>query len=103
MTRSTMIRLIATVLPLAWMAFIFWLSSQPSPRFSDSALIDTTAKKVGHLGLYAILAVQLEIALRVAWPWSVRRSSLIALGVAAGFAASDEIHQMFTFSRHPSP
>ena len=87
------------------MVLIFSFSSLREPRFSTVATADLVIKKVGHFGLYLVLAVTLAFALDrtfagTAW---AARSVRFAFVVAVLFAASDELHQAFTPTRDPSP
>ncbi len=90
---------------LAWMAWIFYLSDQPSlPRpgrrvgVSDS-LFDYSA----HAVTFGFLAILVWRAI-TAWPrilpkWLTARPKLSAGIIAALYAASDEIHQSFVPGR----
>ncbi len=87
--------------PLAWMGFIFWLSSQPSLPSAPDPLFDLVLKKVGHAVLYAILALL--------WSWALEREALpparrarLAVIAAILYAVLDELHQAFTPGRHPT-
>jgi VanZ family protein len=85
---------------LAWCALIFWLSAMPSPEFSQDATWDVMIKKAGHVGIFGVLAVLVWRALtastRLAW------SRPLAVVLVAGYAATDELHQVFTSGRHPA-
>ena len=77
------------------------------PQISDDAvhLIVLIARKCAHLIEYAVLALLLWRALRKSTkndtrPWSWRKVSVVLLIVFI-YAASDEIHQIFVFSRTP--
>ena len=76
------------------MAFIFFLSEQPSPRISDLDWLDYLAKKSGHFVLYAVLAASLYLPLRGTRWAQIAAPSAFVLTVA--YAASDEFHQAFT-------
>lgn len=56
-------------------------------------------RKAGHVSEYAVLSLLLWWALR---PWKLRRDLLLALGLTAFYAATDEFHQMFVPSRGAS-
>jgi VanZ family protein len=89
------LRLAAVV---AWMALIFFLSSQSrlpdlSPSFSD-ALQDI----LGHFLAYGALALLVVWALEA---FGVSRPALWALVVVLLYALSDEFHQSFVPGRHP--
>ena len=103
---TIVVRWVAPWLPvLAWMALIFSFSSLREPRFANVAVLDLVIKKVGHFCLYLVLAFGLAFALErslagTRWAlWAVR----LAFGLAVLFAASDELHQVFTPTRDPSP
>ena len=100
------VRRVAPWLPvLAWMALIFSFSSLREPRFAQAALLDLAVKKVGHFCLYLVLAFGLAFALErslAGTSWA-RRSLRLALLLAVAFAISDELHQVFTPTRDPSP
>src|SRR5688572_7261969 len=85
---------------VAWMALIVALSSQPAPTVSSEPALDVLVKKLGHVALFAILAVTLAHALlgtRLA-----ERALLIAFVGTVAFAISDELHQTLTPGRSPS-
>jgi len=75
---------------VAWAAVIFAFSSVPSLS-TELGTWDLILRKLAHLTEYAILSALLCRALR-------RPGAAIA--VAALYAASDEIHQMFVEGRH---
>ena len=60
-------------------------------------------RKAAHVTEYAILAGLLLRALHAGWRAVRLRHALIALGVAAAYAALDEYHQSFVASRTGSP
>ena len=81
--------------------FLRWLR----PDISDQAIarVQLAVRKAGHAVEYAILAALLWRAVRQprrddARPWRWSEAGVI-LGVAALYAASDEIHQAFVPSR----
>ena len=84
--------------------FVRWLF----PHLSDRAVHDVVlaVRKCAHLTEYAVLVLLLWRALHKppapgvsAWHWS---EAGVALGLAALYAASDEIHQAFVPSRQAS-
>ena len=86
--------------PLAWMAFIFWLSSQPTLPSAPEPLADLVLKKTGHFVLYAVLAGL--------WTWALESEGLslrervrVALVISVLYAISDEVHQRFVPGRGP--
>ena len=86
---------------LAWMAWIFWLSSQkalpPAPGLSYSI-----AAIAGHFVLYAILTALLVLALSAQRALDRKTAAIIALA-SFGYALSDEYHQSFVPGRDASP
>jgi VanZ family protein len=87
---------------LVWMGVIFGFSSWPSPPSIGTSLVDFIVKKSAHFTEFGILALLLLYAMRGSWRNISRRQQLAALALAAIYAASDELHQMFTGGRSPS-
>lgn len=80
---------------LAYMAFIFVLSSMPDvPLPSDVS--DKSAHMTGYivLGLLAVRAVHGGLPVRI-----TLRGALLAMLITAGYGASDELHQWFVPGR----
>jgi VanZ family protein len=82
--------------------FLRWLDPQIS--VATIAAIHLALRKLGHLTKYGILAALLWRAFR---DWGVRlrswwRPALLALVIAAVYAALDEFHQSFVPSRTAS-
>ncbi|SRR5579884_419356 len=112
-------RVVARVAPaVVWAAVIFTLSAQPSLA-TPSALVvellrrggwppeayqyvDFGLRKTAHFTEYAILAVLIQHALGLAAGWSAERRLLVAWGLAALYAISDEFHQSFVPGRTPA-
>jgi VanZ family protein len=86
--------------PLALMALIFFLSAQPNLN-SGLGAVDLVGRKVVHFAEYALLALLWWRALRTRLP--DRTATLVALGIASAYAATDEFHQLFVHGRHGSP
>jgi VanZ family protein len=82
------------------MALIFFLSAQPSLN-SGLGVVDQVGRKLVHFIEYALLALLWWRALRTRL--SDRTATLVALGIASAYAATDEFHQLFVHGRHGSP
>lgn len=84
-----------------WAALIFGFSSVPNLRFLPDEGLDFVVRKIGHMGVFGVLALLAWYALertaewRWAWAW--------ALALSVLYAISDEVHQAFVSGRHPSP
>ena len=86
--------------PIALMAVIFLLSAQPDLS-SGLGTIDLIGRKLIHATEYAALCFLWWRALRtIAGP---RAAIVLALGVAIGYAGTDEFHQRFVHGRHGTP
>ncbi len=93
-------RLLLLIPPLALMGLIFVLSAQPD---LDSGLgtIDLIGRKIVHFCEYALLC----------WLWwrvfepelGASRAALVAFLISSGYAATDELHQVFVEGRHGAP
>ncbi len=93
-------RLMLLIPPLALMGLIFVLSAQPD---LDSGLgtIDLIGRKIIHFCEYALLC----------WLWwrvfepdlGAPRAALVAFLISSGYAATDELHQVFVEGRHGAP
>ena len=93
-------RLDPWVPPIALMALIFALSAQPDLN-SGLGTIDLIGRKLVHATEYGLLCFLLWRALRtVATP---RAAIVLALGIAIGYAGTDEFHQRFVHGRHATP
>lgn len=96
----------------AWMALIFFFSSQTggesaglstrvvdllAPAFPalDPAALGTLVRKAAHVSEFAVLGALLTWA----WPREARWSLLAPLLIGIGYAASDEVHQLFVPGR----
>jgi VanZ family protein len=85
---------LSTWLPVVvWAAVIFAFSSVPSLG-TDLGTWDTILRKLAHLAEYAILGALLARATR-------RPGAAVVL--AALYAVTDEVHQLFVEGRHGSP
>lgn len=83
--------------PIALMGVIFFLSAQPDLN-SGLGLWDTIGRKLGHMAEFGLL-----------WFLWLRglgyrpTAAALAAAIAAGFAATDELHQLFVQGRVASP
>jgi VanZ family protein len=85
---------LSTWLPVVvWAGVIFAFSSVPSLG-TGLGTWDLVLRKLAHLSEYALLGLLLARAVRR--PWA-------ALALAAGYAATDEVHQTFVEGRHGAP
>ena len=92
-------RLLVAWLPvIAWAALIFVLSAQPDLRFVPDAGTDFVVRKLGHMGVFGILALSIRRAMARSTP--VRRPGVAAMLLAVLYAATDEIHQGQVVGRH---
>ena len=118
---------ITGLMVIFWMIVIFAFSAQPAQQSSktshsvsykfaewqnrlfrqgktEQALSDQAEsmqliiRKSAHMGEYAILAILLYLHFSC-YPLKKRQIQLLALGITAGYAASDEIHQLFVPGR----
>ena len=80
------------------MAAIFALSSRPSDELPSFYLFDTLVKKGGHMTGYGLLAVSYLYAFN----HHGRKSFYLAWLLTVLYAITDEYHQSFIPSRHPS-
>jgi VanZ family protein len=93
--------LLAWLPVLAWAGLIFAFSAQSDLRFVPDQELDFVVRKIGHMGVFGILALLIWRALasttrlRRPWAWSVVLAGL--------YAATDELHQGFVAGRYPSP
>jgi VanZ family protein len=85
---------------IAWAALIFAFSAQPNLRFVPDEGLDFVVRKLGHMGVFGILALLAWRALGVTTAW--RRPWALALGSTLLYAISDEVHQGGVVGRHMS-
>src|SRR5258708_1482577 len=100
--RLTSLDLLSLWLPVfIWAAFIFYLSSVPHLRFLQSWW-DYPLRKIGHMGVFGILARLLARAFTGStfWPWKKIFAWSLILTIL--YAAIDEYHQGFTPGRTPA-
>ena len=100
---------------LAAMAVMFIASAQPKhtltvepPTIYFSGIMpifpgiwDVLVKKSGHLIAYGALAL-LNARAMLLWQQPIRRTMLLAITFTVGYAALDELHQLFVPGRHAS-
>src|SRR3954453_12515392 len=99
-TRPLISRLDPWAPPIALMVVIFVLSAQPDLN-SGLGTIDLIGRKLVHAGEYALLTFLWWRALRtIATP---RAAVALALGIAIGYAVTDELHQHYVQGRHAAP
>jgi VanZ family protein len=81
------------------MAVIFACSATPASQLPSFGLVDTLIKKGGHFLGYAALG----IANLYGFGKPGAKNILLAVLVSFLYACTDELHQIFTPGRHPSP
>jgi len=86
-----------------WAGFIFYLSSIPHLRFLQNDVLDFVVRKIGHLGVFGILARLLARAFAESTFWSWKRIFVCSLVTAFLYACTDEYHQSYVADRHASP
>ena len=84
---------------LAWMAFLFYLSSLPKLPGPEGILTIQVIRKSGHALVYGILAY-LDWRVLRAEPRFAAQSVRWAWLCATLYALTDELHQGFTPERH---
>lgn len=85
---------------IVWASLIFILSAQPDLRFVPDAGLDFVVRKIGHMGVFGVLALLVWRALALTTTWS--RPWAWALALTVVYAASDELHQGLVAGRYPS-
>ena len=83
---------------LLMMAVIFTASSFPSRDLPSFGVWDWLVRKGGHMLGYELLAVAYARGL-AAGARPTRRQLLVAVGLAALYAVTDEFHQLFVAGR----
>jgi VanZ family protein len=94
-------RILRWLVVVLWMGVIYYLSAQPDLPHHPEAVLDLLIKKLGHMAEYAVLAVLAWWAWRDDHDLTSSRAFLFALGLAALYAVSDEVHQYFVPGRDP--
>lgn len=87
---------------LLWAYLIWHLSTVPNLRFVSSWW-DYPVRKLGHMGVFGILARLIARALTgdTFWPW--KKIFAAAILLTCLYACTDEYHQTFVTGRHGSP
>lgn len=85
---------------IVWASLIFLLSAQSDLRFVPDAGLDFVVRKIGHMGVFGILALLVWRALAIATAWTFSWAWALVLTVL--YAASDELHQGLVAGRYPS-
>jgi len=85
----------------AWAALVFLASAQSDLVFVPDPALDLIVRKLGHAGVFGILALLLWRAF--ATTTRVRRPWAWALALAILYAISDEVHQGGVSGRYSSP
>jgi len=99
------------LLPIGWMALLFWSSSRAWPQenrdlfaWLPTWLTDTLPMdKAVHAGLYAVLAGLWAVTLQKPWQALQIRGLMLAWTLSVAFGALDEIHQGFVPGRSRDP
>jgi VanZ family protein len=86
---------------LGWAGLIFALSAQPGLRVAPDQEMDLVLRKLGHMAVFGILALLLWRA--IASTTAGHRRLALALALTFAYAVTDELHQAFVATRHPSP
>ena len=98
---AKVLSLLSGWLPVAlWAGLIFVLSAQPDLRFVPDAGLDFVIRKIGHMGVFGILALLAWRALAGTTAW--HRPWAWAFALTVLYAASDELHQGLVAGRGPS-
>jgi len=93
-------RFVAWVPVIVWAGLIFALSAQANLSLVPDAGLDFVVRKFGHTVVFGILALLLWRALAATTRW--RGPWAWGLALAVLYAATDELHQAFVETRHPS-
>ena len=92
--------LLAWLPAVGWAALIFALSATPDLRFLPDLDLDLVVRKLGHMGIFGVLALLVWYALARTtdlprpWAW--------AAGLTVLYAITDEFHQSIVAGRHAS-
>ncbi len=83
---------------ILWCALIFYLSGIPYLRITQASW-DLIARKIAHVGVFAILARLLARAFMESTTWSWKRIFVFSLVFTILYACTDEFHQTFVPGR----
>jgi len=97
--KSETVRRLAVVGAVAWMALIFFLSSQEKLP-TTAGMPPDIAAIAGHFVAYSVLAIFTRVAIGGLQPG--RRADVIAIALATLYGISDEFHQSFVPGRDSS-
>lgn len=120
-------KIILPAFTLLWMSVIFWFSSAPADESSQMSLsagrmaarifisdfeewslkdqntfaekIDHPVRKTAHAGEYAVLGILMYGSVSLFLTCNIRYQTMAAWILAAAYAATDEIHQLFVPGR----
>lgn len=82
-----------------WMILIFFLSSRPSVKVSESPVLDFLFFKGLHLFEYGALFFLIYRASKASFNFPVSKTIFLAFTLTLIYAISDEIHQLFVPTR----
>lgn len=82
---------------VAWAGLIYAASATPDLQFLPDPAVDFVVRKIGHAGVFGILALLLWRALAMTTAW--RRPWAWALALTILYAVGDEYHQGFVGGR----
>jgi len=97
--KSETVRRLGSVGAVAWMALIFFLSSQEKLP-TTAGMPPDIAAIAGHFVAYSVLAIFIRVAIGGLQPG--RRADVIAIALATLYGISDEFHQSFVPGRDSS-
>ncbi len=84
--------------PVLWAAMIFKFSSGIVPSASQVYWQDFIVKKIGHVILFAVLAILVYRGL-IGQGVGRKKAAISAVLISFMYGVSDEVHQMFTQGR----
>lgn len=81
-----------------WQSRLFGQEKTEEDLLEQAEGMQLVIRKGAHMSEYALLAVLLALHLGC-YSFSGKKAALLALGAAAGYAATDEFHQLFVPGR----